>query len=111
MLEFNLEAGMPYADAAVRRLTAILHVQRAARTKAFKIIHGYGSTGKGGKLRVELRRYLDACIKKGLVSGYVKGEEFSIFDAGTRALLARCPEAAKDRDLEKYNNGITIILL
>ena len=27
------------------------------------------------------------------------------------ALLARCPEAAKDRDLEKYNNGITIILL
>ena len=111
MHEINLEAGMPHTDAAIRRLTAILHAQRAARTKAFKIIHGYGSTGKGGALRVELRRYLDACKRKGLISGYVRGEEFSIFDAGTRALLARCPEAAKDRDLEKYNTGITIILL
>ena len=111
MLEFNLEAGMPYADAAIRRLTAIIHAQRAAGTKAFKIIHGYGSSGKGGKLRIELRRYLDVCKNKGLVADYIKGENFSIFEGGTRMLLARCPEAARDRDLEKYNNGITIILL
>ena len=54
MLEFNLEAGMPTADQAVRRLNTILYAQRAMRTKAFKIIHGYGSSGKGGRLRVEL---------------------------------------------------------
>ena len=47
MLEFNLEAGMPTADQAVRRLNTILYAQRAMRTKAFKIIHGYGSSGKG----------------------------------------------------------------
>ena len=111
MLEFNLEAGMPTADQAVRRLNTILHAQRAMRTKAFKIIHGYGSSGKGGRLRVELRKYLDICQRKGLIRGYVRGEEFSIFQAETRRLLTLCPDASRDSDLEKYNNGITIVML
>lgn len=111
MLEFNLEAGMPTVAQAIQRLNTILTTQRAMRTKAIKIIHGYGSSGKGGKLRVELRRYLDGCQRKGQIRGYVRGEEFSIFNEGTRKLLTACPEAAKDSDLEKYNNGITLILL
>lgn len=111
MLEFNLEAGMPTVDQAIRRLSTILSSQRAMRTKSLKIIHGYGSSGKGGRLRVELRRYLDSCQHKRLIQGYVRGEEFSIFQEGTRKLLAICPDASKDTDLEKYNNGITIVLL
>ena len=30
---------------------------------------------------------------------------------GADRLLARCPEVSRDKDLEKYNNGITIVLL
>ena len=49
MTEFNLEAGMPTAVDAIRRLTSILSTQRALRTRVIKLIHGYGSSGKGGK--------------------------------------------------------------
>ena len=111
MTEFNLEIGMPAVADALRRLAGILSTQRALRTRVIKLIHGYGSTGKGGKIRSEVRRYLDDCRRKGTIKGYVKGEEFSIFSEETRALLARCPEVARDKDLEKYNNGITIVLL
>ncbi len=111
MNEFNLEAGMPTADVAIRRLAGLLAAQRSIRTKAFKIIHGYGSTGKGGRLRTELRRYLDGCVKDGKIRSYICGEDFSIFSSATRELLARCPEAKRDRDLENGNSGVTIIVL
>lgn len=110
MTEFNLEAGMPTAADAIRRLTSILSTQRALRTRVIKLIHGYGSSGKGGKIRTEVRRHLDDCRKKGMIKFYVRGEEFSIFEESTRALIARCPEVTRDKDLEKYNNGITIVV-
>ena len=109
MTEFNLELGMPTAADALRRLASILSTQRALRTRVIKLIHGYGSTGKGGKIRTETRRHLDECRKKGSIKGYVRGEEFSIFSEATRSLLARYPEVGRDKDLEKYNNGITIV--
>ena len=110
MTEFNLEAGMPTAVDAIRRLTSILSTQRALRTRVIKLIHGYGSSGKGGKIRTEVRSHLDDCRKKGTIKFYVRGEEFSIFEESTRTLIARCPEVTRDKDLEKYNNGITIVV-
>lgn len=110
-VEFNLEAGMPTVDTAVRRLTAIIYRERSIGTKSFKIIHGYGSTGKGGRLRTELRRYLDKAALSGLIDFYITGENFSIFNDQTRRLLQRDRSYSHDRDIEKYNNGITIIVL
>ena len=111
MLEINLEEGRPAADTAIRRLTYSIHREKAARTKAFKIIHGYGSSGTGGKIRVEARRYLDGCVRKGQIRGYIPGEELSIFDERTRKLLDDMPELSKDRDLGRSNNGITVVIL
>jgi len=111
VLEVNLEQGMPTADTAVRRLTAEIHRQKAARVLAFKVIHGYGSSGTGGRIREEARRYLDGCARRGLISGYITGEELSVFSQKTRALLDRLPELSKDRDMERHNNGITVVIL
>ena len=102
---------MPYADQAIQRLTLEIRQSRKMGCTVLKIIHGYGSSGKGGRLRVELRKYLDSCQRKGLIRGYVRGEEFSIFQAETRRLLTICPDASRDSDLGKYNNGITIVML
>jgi len=50
---YNVEAGLPILDEA-RRL-AIEEIKRAKRegVKVLKVIHGYGSSGKGGTLCVE----------------------------------------------------------
>jgi DNA-nicking Smr family endonuclease len=47
---YNVEAGMPTLDEA-RRLV-IEEIKRAKREKmkVLKVIHGYGSSGKGGAL-------------------------------------------------------------
>jgi len=109
--EVNLEQGMPPADRAIRRLTYELHSSRDLGYGAVKLIHGYGSSGTGGKIRTEARQYLAGLVRRGQIDGVVPGESFSIFDETTRKLLLRCPELSRDRDLDRHNNGVTFVLL
>ena len=109
--EVNLERGMPTADQAVRRLTFYIHNSRAQGYEVLKIIHGYGSSGTGGKIRLEARKYLARLSAKGEIGGFIPGEEFSIFQEDTRRAFLRCDELRRDRDLERHNNGVTFIIL
>lgn len=109
--EVNLERGMPTADQAVRQLTFYIYNSRAQGYEVLKIIHGYGSSGTGGKIRLEARKYLARLSAKGEIGGFIPGEEFSIFQEDTRRAFLRCDELRRDRDLERHNNGVTFILL
>ncbi len=109
--EINLEIGMPAAADAVKRLTFEVHNSKALKYTVVKIIHGYGSTGKGGKIRIAARERLQFLMTKGEIHGFIPGESFSIFDEQTRKAFTLCPDLRKDRDLERSNNGVTFIIL
>ena len=111
MREINLETGKPAADTAIKRLTFELHNTKRLGVRVLKIIHGYGSSGTGGKIRVEARAYLERLRKKGEVKSIVTGEQFSIFDEATRAAFAIDNDLRADRDLERHNNGVTFVVL
>lgn len=109
--EINLEHGMPRANQAVRQLTFELQRSRALGFCALKLIHGYGSSGTGGRIRVEVRAYLKRLLARGEIVGVVIGEEFSIFNPATLAAFRHCDALRKDHDLERHNNGVTFVLL
>ena len=109
--EVNLELGKPFVDAAIKRLTFELSQSRRMGASVLKIIHGYGSSGTGGRIRTESRRYLERLKSKGEIKNYIPGEKFSIFDEETRAALQVCGQLRQDRDLDRYNNGVTFIVL
>jgi len=109
--EVNLELGKPYVDEAIRRLTFELKQSARMGVRVLKIIHGYGSSGTGGRIRVEARQYLERLKKRGEIRGYIPGEKFSIFEEETRAAFLQCNELRQDRDLERHNNGVTFIVL
>jgi hypothetical protein len=102
---------MPTADLAIRRLTYHIRGGKQLGASAVKIIHGYGSTGKGGKIRTEARRYLAEQKRQRHIRDFITGEDFSIFDESTRAAFALCGDLRRDRDLDRHNNGITIVVL
>lgn len=105
----NIEEGLPDVDAAMRILEYGFASAAALGERVVKIIHGYGSTGRGGgKLRAAARRWGKEDVRVGVV---VKGEDFSIFDASSRYLLEKCPELAKDPDLGNANPGITLFFI
>ena len=78
--EVNLELGRPSADEALRRLEHELAAKRHLRAKAMKIIHGYGSSGKGGRIRTASRKYLRAAQEQGRIYAVLPGERLTIFD-------------------------------
>ena len=109
--EVNIKYDMPTADLAVRRTTYAIENGRTLGASAVKLIHGYGSTGKGGKIRLEARAYLERQKARGQIRDYIPGERFSIFDETTRRAFALCDELRRDHDLDAANNGGTIVLL
>lgn len=109
--EVNIKYDMPTADQAVKRTTYEIENARRLGVKCFKIVHGYGSHGKGGKIRVEVRAYLERMKRLKRIADYIPGEEFSIFNEATRAAFQKCDALRRDRDLDRANNGVTIIVL
>ena len=96
---------------AIKRLTFELSNSRSLGCTVLKIIHGYGSSGTGGRIRTESRKYLSRLQDQGRIRGFIPGESFSIFEETTRQAFLRCDELRQDHDLDRYNNGVTFILL
>ena len=109
--ELNLEQGMPTVDAAMGWLEAELAAARNMGRPALKLIHGYGSSGRGGKIRTACRKYLREQAAAGRVRLVIAGEEFSIFSEETRRSFALCGELRQDGDLDRENRGVTFVLL
>ena len=108
--ELNLELGRPTADEALRRLEAELEAARHMNTPLLKLIHGYGSSGKGGRIRTASRKYLRAAQEQGRIYAVLPGERLTIFDEEAHRLMARCPALRDDCDRERYNCGVTFVI-
>ena len=107
----NVEATLPTLEEARRLVLAEMKQARRDGAKVLKIIHGYGSSGKGGALCVGLRKSFRLRKKEGNIKDFFPGEEFSIFNQSVLALLEAVPELRGDRDLDATNEGVTILWL
>ena len=107
----NLEDGLPLCHEAIARLKYELEAATERGVGVMKLIHGFGSSGSGGRLRVAIRRHLDGCKLNGFIEDYIEGEKFDIFDARTQKALQKHPALSRDRDLQRHNNGITLVLV
>jgi hypothetical protein len=107
----DLEQGLPSADEAKRRLQEAIEAARHDRVRVLKVIHGYGSTGSGGRLRVSIRAALRIAKQCGDIKLFVTGEDWRVSDELAWKILSICPELKKDSDLGRRNPGITFVLL
>ncbi|WP_087064956.1 Smr/MutS family protein [Intestinibacillus massiliensis] len=107
----NLEDDLPTVEQAMRRLVWEVRTARKQGIRLLKVIHGFGSSGRGGKIRPAARRELETLQKSGHVRFYIPGERLSIFDADTRRALDLVPALRGDSDLDRHNNGVTLVVL
>ena len=107
--QVNLEDDRPTVAQAMDRLRLEIRLAGRQGVKVLKLIHGFGSTGNGGKIRVAARRELLSMQKRGAVGLVIPGERLTIFEEDTRTLLRRHPTFRKDADIDRHNNGITVI--
>ena len=108
---YNVEAGLPTLDEARRSLIAEIKQAKREGVKVLKVIHGYGSSGKGGALCVGLRKSFGLRKREGVIKDFFAGEDFSIFNPAVLALLEAVPELRGDPDLSATNEGVTFLCL
>ncbi len=106
-----LKEGMPSVEQARARLRGEIQSAQQSGVKVLKVIHGYGSSGVGGDLRIALQASLRQMVTAREIHDCIYGENWRTSDERTWALLKQMPELKSDNDLGKGNKGITIVLL
>jgi hypothetical protein len=111
MKTVNLKSDMPQVHEALQRLDRELALARQGKARLLKLVHGYGSTGAGGDIRIAVQKRLLELSQNGQISGCIFGENWSKSDDAVWKLLQSQPELKSDSDLGRRNRGITIVLL
>ena len=109
--EANLEQGYPTVDTAMKYLEQAVSRAKAYGYPALKLIHGYGASGSGGKIKTAVHRELGRYKSMGKIREFVPGENFTPFDSATQRIINAYPDVARDSDYLKTNHGITIVLI
>lgn len=107
----NLESNMPSSDFALKNLDMAISTAKSRNYPIIKLIHGYGSTGTGGKIKSSVHKKLTSYASSGKIKGFIKGEEFSPFEQPTQKWLLSFPTLTSDTDYLKCNHGITVVIV
>uniref|UniRef100_B1XUY1 Smr protein/MutS2 n=1 Tax=Polynucleobacter necessarius subsp. necessarius (strain STIR1) TaxID=452638 RepID=B1XUY1_POLNS len=97
-IEFNIKQDGPYVEEALERLTDYLRKSCEIGIKAIVLIHGYGSSGEGGRIKWAIEYYF--------------GEQVAFGSGSCHDLLKRRP--GLKRYLKRFkegNAGMTVLLL
>lgn len=78
--EINLEEGMPTVDEAMSYLKMSITLCEQNKIACLAVIHGYGSSGKGGAIRAKARQWLNAQVRNGTIKAVINGEDFNVFN-------------------------------
>lgn len=104
----NLEAGWPTVDVAMRRFADALTTHRRLGCRALVVIHGYGSTGQGGKIKQAFQAALASPAIAPQVRTAASGTQWPY---RKRELTAACGELAGWERQIANNEGVTVVLL
>ena len=96
------------SDEAERRLDDILRkAGLSGGTRVIRVIHGYGSGGKGGTLKTVVRNW--AYSRRGKLALIIPGEEYSPFDPTIQKLLLEAGLSLSA--LGSSDSGTTLVFL
>ena len=107
----NLEQGRPLVETALRKMDNELRRAQAEKLRVLTLIHGYGSSGRGGRIRRECRKVLDHLVEQKQINSFIAGESFKKRTGAGKALLKRYGQLEQSCRSDFGNPGVTIVLL
>lgn len=111
VVEYKLKENMPLVSEAISALEAKIKSSRSKGVYVIKVIHGYGSSGKGGAIKEAVLSRLFTMREQGLIKNYQTGEEYFQFAGGRNYLLRKYPELKETWNADRGNKGMTLIEL
>jgi hypothetical protein len=108
----NLKFDSPSAEEALERLTVALRRASEVGIKAIIVIHGYGASGEGGKIKWAVHNALENNYFSDRVDEYHFGEQTAFGSDAYHALLRR-RSGLKGylKHFKEGNAGMTVLIL
>ena len=100
---------MPTSADALTLLKSSIANARRGNVGCLYVIHGYGSSGKGGVIREKVRQWLHAQERNGTVKAVINGEDFTIYNFKALELKNKYKEL--EQLLKVCNHGVTVVEL
>ena len=108
----NLETSLPTVDQAIKKFDQALDDLEGTAIRVIKVIHGYGSSGKGGRIKEAIRQELIYQRRQHIIHSYYAGEDLSPGKEMYQQLLKQEPTVKNILTKDVFGNpGITIIIL
>lgn len=105
----DIEAGLPTVEEALRRLEAQLARARADGVAVVRVIHGWGSTGGGGRIRTAARAWLRRQHDARRIRVLLLGDHYTHTTPECRDFLLRHPALRTTERSDRENPGITFV--
>ncbi len=107
----DIKSDMPPADVAVAKLEIMIDIFKKENVEVLKVIHGYGSHGKGGEIKKGVKKLLLLLMHFGKIKNFVCGENWGTEVIEANKVYEKYPKLLFDADLKNYNSGITIVFI
>ncbi len=107
----NLEKGRPVLEVALKKMQDAIENAKPNSLCVLTLIHGYGSSGKGGVIGLECRKSLDYMKSTRQIRDFICGEDFTKRSGPGKVFLRRYPQMESDSNLNKGNRGITFVVV
>lgn len=105
--EINLERGNPTVETALKNLVNELSTAKRAGYKAAILIHGYGSSGNGGAIKVAVKIKLKEPMFSGMIRDFTAGEDWADRKKG---FINSCSQLGDFNNYIEGNRGLTVVL-
>ena len=109
IIEINIKSLNQTVSLALSEFLVEIDKAKFSGVKLIKVVHGYGSHGKGGEIKKELHKLLYFLKRENTIKNYIKGE--SITKEVLAGFLEDFPSLVLDTDIKNYNSGITLVFI
>ena len=107
MISIDIKSDKPIVQVANTRLLNVIRIHKTE--KVIKIIHGYGSTGVGGKIKQMVHATLETLKAQHQIQDFIPGEALVTFMGYADLIQKYKPLIQSDSDYKKENDGITYV--
>ncbi|MGH7501985.1 MAG: hypothetical protein ACREL7_09530 [Longimicrobiales bacterium] len=107
----NLKGDRPTVREAIAHMESELRAARRRGARLVRLIHGYGSSGTGGQIRMRSRARLEQMLADGSIRAFHCGEDLDEFSVSSQELLTRHPGLRSTLKTDFLNKGLTFVEL
>lgn len=107
----NIKENFPNVDYAKFILDQEIKYSKAIGNRVIIVIHGYGSHGHGGLIKMALKNYLPFLKKQHIITDFVFGENWGELNETKQLICTIAPDIMINDQVMNINSGVSVILL